>query len=150
MCLLGASDADLAEAFNVDQAQIARWRVDYPPFDKAINASREGADVRVVRSAFRRTQGYKVKERAKVTGPNGVQVIEKERYIPPSDAMITLWLTNRQGKRWRDRKVVEEGSHVDLVAIIKEAMKLEARQPGDDAKLVEARPVKDDGADDTP
>src|SRR5690242_13023068 len=54
MCQLGATDADLADAFNVAITTIWRWQSKFPKFAKALEVGKDPADERVVRSLYQR------------------------------------------------------------------------------------------------
>ncbi len=145
MALVGANDAEIAEAFNVTQATLIYWKLNHPEFAKAMSKAREKADVKVVKSAYRRAIGYTLKDVQVKKNADGqvVETIEKKRHFPASDTMIQFWLTNRQGARWKvkDSPVADT---LDLVEMIKAAMK----QPGDDARVIDVSPERPPKSDD--
>ena len=57
-CLLGATNAGLADLFDVGQRTIDRWIADIPSFAKAVRDGRAIADGRVARSLYERAVGY--------------------------------------------------------------------------------------------
>lgn len=104
LCLLGATDKDLADFFNVDEATINRWKKSKPVFCKSLKGAKEKADARVVRSLYQRAIGYDHIDThfASYEG----EIISKEymkHFIPDVTAQI-FWLKNRQPEKWRDVK----------------------------------------------
>ena len=60
LCLLGATDVELADFFGVTDRTIDCWQIEYPEFCDALKAGKELADDRVERSLYRRATGYSV------------------------------------------------------------------------------------------
>lgn len=87
LCLLGATDPQLARALNVSVRTIHNWKHAHESFMHAITKSKEIADAEVVAALFKRALGY--------------QGAEKE--YPPDVTACLFWLKNRQSKNWRDR-----------------------------------------------
>jgi hypothetical protein len=58
MTRLGATDADLAEAFDVSVVTIDSWKIRYPEFLGPLKAGKEEADKRVEHSLYQRAVGY--------------------------------------------------------------------------------------------
>jgi hypothetical protein len=52
LCMLGATDAALADFFKVSERTIERWRISEPEFCRALKRSKEMADSLVERSLF--------------------------------------------------------------------------------------------------
>lgn len=103
-CLLGATDADLARFFDVDERTIGNWKNDHPEFFQALKAGKDMADAQVAERLFRRAMGYeheavKIVADAKTGAEHVVPYIE--RYPPDTTAAI-FWLKNRQKDKWRD------------------------------------------------
>lgn len=108
LCLLGAIDKDLAAFFDVTVGTIQEWKISHPEFLMALDAGKEQADAEVAERLFERARGYEHKA-VKIFMPAGatepVYAEYTERY-PPDTAAASLWLRNRQPKRWRDRQEV--------------------------------------------
>ena len=105
LCLLGATDADMADFFEVAVSTIAKWKIDHPEFSDALKSGKAMADATVADRLFKRATGYeheavKIVADAK-TGAEHV-VPYTERYPPDTTACI-FWLKNRQPDKWRDR-----------------------------------------------
>lgn len=113
MCLLGATDKELADFFEVNESTINAWKRDHAEFSKSVKAGKEQADAIVAQKLFHRAIGYShpaVKILSVPRGGNQGSDIEQvpytERY-PPETAAAIFWLKNRQPKKWRDKQEQE-------------------------------------------
>lgn len=128
LCQLGATDAQLADAFDVTVRTINRWKVSHPEFAEAIRKGKEPADDRVEDTLYHRAMGteyekahpFKVK---KITyGPDGKKLMEEEKIevvmvkevIPPDTTALIFWLKNRRKDDWRDIQKHEHGKAGDF------------------------------------
>lgn len=98
IAMKGASDDEIAEMLGCSRDAFAKWRAMYPKFNEAIEKGRTLADVNVVASLYKQTQGYKYEEEA-ATPKGGIVTIE--RYAKPDTQAIKYWLDNRQSDMWR-------------------------------------------------
>lgn len=107
LCLLGATDTQLADFFEVAVSTIALWKTQHSEFSDAIKIPKELADMRVEQSLFRRAMGYEHDEvDIRVVGGELVQTPIRKHYPPDPTAMI-FWLKNRKPAEWRETKAVE-------------------------------------------
>lgn len=107
LCLLGHTDAELADFFEVSEATINNWKIDFPSFFESIKKGKEFADVDVVQSLYKRATGMTLTKQVVKEGG----VVEVEDEIAPDTTAMIFWLKNRQPKKWRDKQVTEhEGS----------------------------------------
>lgn len=116
LCELGATDAELAEFFEVTDRTIYRWQTAHPEFCQALKAGKEEADSAVARSLYRRALGYRHRAvKIVADAKTGAQHIVPytERYPPDTTAAI-FWLKNRRPDVWRDRQQVEHTGQVTL------------------------------------
>jgi hypothetical protein len=91
LCLLGATDKELAASFDVCEDTINEWKNVHPEFSDSIKEGREPADAEVAASLYKRATGF--------TGPDGV-------YHAPDTGAALAWLANRTRKRenvWKTR-----------------------------------------------
>ena len=108
LCKMGATDADLAEAFGVSEQTINSWKKKYPEFLESIK-EKNYSDDEVVRSLFMRATG-------KGTIPDSdIRVIDGEvvitplvKHFPPDVTACIFWLQNRQKDKWKPRKQAED------------------------------------------
>lgn len=106
LCLLGATNEQLADFFGVAVATIHNWKDAHPEFLDALKAGKEEADSRVAQSLYRRALGYE-HSAVKILSYEGESFEHEytEKYPPDTTAAI-FWLKNRQPHLWRDRKEV--------------------------------------------
>ena len=116
LCAFGATDADLADFFDVSVRTIPRWAAEYPEFCQALKAGKSAADDRVERSLYQRALGYS-HEAVKIFMPAGsrepVYATYTEHYPPDTTACI-FWLKNRRPEEWREKLDHEHGGNVGL------------------------------------
>ena len=103
LCLLGATDADVADFFGVAKYTIWKWRKDYPEFAEAMDAGRVVADANVVNRLYMRAIGYSYTEQKPVSAKGDVKIVEINKHMPPDVTACIFWLKNRQRHKWRDR-----------------------------------------------
>lgn len=100
-CLLGATDADLAAAFNVQESTINNWKQEFPEFLESIKRGKLEADADIAESLFKRAKGFHTKA-VKIFAADG-KTFEHvyQEYYPPETAAAIFWLKNRQPARFR-------------------------------------------------
>jgi hypothetical protein len=103
LCKLGATDAQLADFFEVAVSTINLWKVQHPEFSESIKVPKEEADQRVEQSLYRRAMGYEHDE-------VDIKVIDKEvvitpirKHYPPDTTAAIFWLKNRKSDEWREK-----------------------------------------------
>jgi len=132
LCLLGYTDVQLADFFEVTEKTINNWKNRHSEFLQSIKKGKAIPDAEVAETLFNKAAGRvvitEVREFAKrkddlaseeiqlegiETEDSGfdpfsrageVQIIKKQ--LPPSDIAAIFWLKNRQPELWRDK--VEE------------------------------------------
>lgn len=107
LCRLGATDADLADFFEVNTTTIWRWKCEYEAFCNALKTNKDIADDKIERSLFQRASGYSF-DSVKIFQYEGnpVEVSYREN-VPPDTTACIFWLKNRRPKEWRDRRIEE-------------------------------------------
>lgn len=104
LCLLGATSQELADFFEVNYDTIHEWMRTRPEFDEAIRQGKTMADAEVAEKLFQRAKGYSHPD-VHVTSYEGqVTLTDLVKYYPPDTQAASLWLRNRQPKKWRDRQ----------------------------------------------
>lgn len=115
LCLLGATDKELADFFNVCEATINNWKIKHSSFLESIKKGKEIADATVAEKLFHRATGYSHEE-VKLAQSEGAFTDEKvvtKHYAPDATAAI-FWLKNRQPDKWRDKRDVEHSGNVNI------------------------------------
>lgn len=119
MCLLGATDQELADAFGVSARTIYAWKHEHIEFSSALKAGKEVADERVERSLYQKAIGYEQDE-VKIFMPGGasepVYAPFRAKVAPDTTAAI-FWLKNRRSKEWRDKQEVEHSGGLRVLPV---------------------------------
>lgn len=104
LCLLGATDQDLANFFEVAVSTIQKWKLDEPKFSDSIKQGKEVADANVASRLYERALGYEHKD-------TDIRVVDKEiitteitKIYPPDPTAAIFWLKNRKADKWRDKQ----------------------------------------------
>ena len=115
MCELGATDFDLASAFDVVVSTVSLWKSTHIEFSDALKIGKAAADDKVERSLYQKAVGYShdaVKIFANPRTGENVVVPFVEHYAPDTTAAI-FWLKNRRKDVWRDRQEVEHSGMIE-------------------------------------
>jgi len=116
LALLGATDQELADFFEVHVATIHRWKHDFPEFCDALKVGKEVADERVERSLYQRAIGYE-QEEVKIFMPGGAENPVYAPYrakVAPDVTAAIFWLKNRKSGEWRDKQELEHSGGVTV------------------------------------
>lgn len=119
LCLLGATDEELADFFGVSVATIYNWKNDHSAFLEATVAGKIKADAEVAHSLYRSATGHETTAEKIVKGEGGkFEAVRYKRYIPGDPAAAFKWLTNRRRQNWADTQKVEHDITPELAALI--------------------------------
>lgn len=107
LCLLAATDADLAQFFEVSEQTINAWKQVHPKFLESLKRGKAVADAEVADRLYRRAMGYEHPD-LYITQYQG-KIVQSEitKYYPPDTTAAIFWLKNRQPDKWRDRQIHE-------------------------------------------
>jgi hypothetical protein len=114
LCLLGLSDAEIAEYLCITPATMWNWDKLYPSFLSARAEGREKADAEVADSLRKRAIGYSHRT-VKTTYVDAKVVREEhtELHYPSDTNAAALWLSNRQRGRWKLRPTEDDAGGDD-------------------------------------
>jgi hypothetical protein len=112
-CLLGATNAGLAELLGVGQRTIERWIADIPSFAQAVREGRAIADGRVARSLYERAVGYRQSVERVVVLRGEAKKIDVTVQHPPDTQACIFWLRNRQRDLWSSKQQRRDNLHND-------------------------------------
>jgi len=108
LCLLGATDKELADFFGVDEATINRWKDKQPTFCESLKKGKVDADATVADRLFKRATGYEHPEIVTATFQGSItDTMEVTKHYPPDTTAAIFWLKNRQPSKWRDKQDIE-------------------------------------------
>lgn len=119
LCVLGATDADLADFFNVTEQTINNWKNDHEGFFESLKVGKDYSDSLVVQALFKRATGYSHPEDKIFNHAGEPLVVPTEKHYPPDATSCIYWLNNRQPDLWRGRRE-PEGDTNDLVSLFAE------------------------------
>lgn len=116
--LLGATNAKLAEFFEVSDVTIDNWLVKHEDFREAVRWGKSIADSEVAMSTFQRAIGYSHKEtKVHFDSEGKVHTHEVTKHYPPDTGAAAFWLKNRQG--WRDKvELTGAGPNGELALLV--------------------------------
>jgi len=130
LALLGATDREVAEFFEVSESTVHQWKIVYPEFSEALKVGKETADNRVVQSLYRRATGYSY-DAVKIFKPKGenATIVPYVEHVPPDTTACIFWLKNRDKANWRDKVEHELSGKGGFALTITEALPGEAIPP---------------------
>lgn len=125
LCKLGATDAEIADFFDIDEATVNRWKIDHPEFCESIRAGKTLADANVAHSLYHRATGYEHPDVDIKVIDGEVVITDLVKHYPPDATSMIFWLKNRQKDKWRDKTE----SDINLTGEIKQitGMKLKPK-----------------------
>lgn len=117
MAELGATDAEIAEALQIDVVTVWRWKCDNEEFCNAVKVGKEHADERVKRALFHRALGYSHPE-DDIKMFNGEAIITPTtKHYPPDTTACIFWLKNRLPDEFRANPEPGDEDYVQPVKI---------------------------------
>jgi hypothetical protein len=117
LCLLGATDAEMADFFGVDESTINNWKIKQPEFLESIKKGKLKADAEVADSLHKRAKGYQYDE---ITYEMGMETKRVTKEVSPDTGAAMAWLKNRRPKDWRDKQEIESSNtnlNTDLTSL---------------------------------
>jgi hypothetical protein len=111
LCLLGATDAELADFFDIAESTLNLWKLDHPEFSESLKRGKTLADAHVAERLFQRATGY-VHDDVHISNYKGsITVTKIDKHYPPDTTAAIFWLKNRQKNRWRDSQNINVTAH---------------------------------------
>lgn len=102
LALLGATDEQLAAAFDTTIQTIQTWRQKHPEFLASLKCGKVIADAQIANSLFHRAKGYSHPDSNISIYKGEVIVTPITKHYPPDTTACIFWLKNRQSALWRD------------------------------------------------
>jgi len=120
LALLGATDVEMAAAFDISLDSLMVYKGQYPEFSEALKAGKTAADARMAASLFKRGTGFEFIEKQpiklkEVEYENGkrvketerIEIVDVQRVVPPDTTAAIFWLKNRRRTEWRDQSPLD-------------------------------------------
>lgn len=107
LCLLGATDKELADILNIAESTLNDWKNTFPEFSESIKKGKEKADAEVAEKLFHRAKGYEHEDEYITQYQGEPVVVPIIKHYPPDTAAAIFWLKNRQRDKWRDKQDLE-------------------------------------------
>lgn len=112
LCLLGYTDDQLADFFEVAVSTIQKWKLDHPEFSDSIKKGKAIADGDVVDSLYQRAMGYEHPEDDIRAVEGKIVITPTTKHYPPDTTAAIFWLKNRQKAQWRDKQEIEQSGSI--------------------------------------
>lgn len=107
LCLLGATDKELAEFFEVNEDTINEWKRSKEGFSESLKKGKQIADAEVANKLFKRATGYSHDDVDIKIYEGEVIITPLTKHYPPDTTAAIFWLKNRQRKNWKDKQEVD-------------------------------------------
>lgn len=104
LALLGCTDEEMADILNINPDTFHEWKKVYPEFSESLTRGKSIADAEIAESMYNRARGWRHTVGKPVTLNGKIEMVIVEEAFPPDTKAATIWLTNRQGRRWRDKQ----------------------------------------------
>jgi hypothetical protein len=112
LCLLGCTNEELAEYFDINVDTIYEWQKKYTQFSESIRLGKKSADSKVSKALYERATGCIVVKQQVVKLRRGddevVEIVEIKIELPPDVAAGKFWLNNRQPLKWKEKREEKE------------------------------------------
>ncbi len=116
-CLLGATDKQLADFFEVTDRTIDRWKKSHPEFCLSLKRGKVVADAEVAESLFKRAKGYEQGEDKIFLHEGQPVIVPTTKHYSPDPTSMIFWLKNRQPELWRANPAENESQEKDIQKI---------------------------------
>ena len=113
LCLLGFTDSQLAEVFDIAESTLNLWKKKYPEFSESLWRGKQIADAEVASGLYQRACGFQHKDTHISLHKGKVIKTPIIKHYPPDTGAAILWLKNRQPDKWRDQMNLNHGGQVD-------------------------------------
>ena len=113
----GATDAELADFFEVSESTLNLWKLKHSDFSESIKDGKAIADCRVQDALFQRAVGYSHPDTHVSNHQGTVTLTPITKHYPPETTAAIFWLKNRRPAEWRD-KIDLKADHTGEIRIV--------------------------------
>jgi hypothetical protein len=115
LCLLGASDEELANFFEVGVRTIYNWKDEHAAFLQATIDGKIKADAEVAHSLYRAATGHETTLEKVVKNRDGVfEAVRYKSFVPADPNAAYKWLCNRRRQSWADKQIHEHTGNITI------------------------------------
>jgi hypothetical protein len=107
LCLLGATDKELADFFKVHEDTINEWKKVHEEFSVSVTRGKIIADAEIANSFYNRAKGFEIDSEKIFQSEGSIIRADTKTYFPPDAGAALNWLKNRQPAKWRDRQEIK-------------------------------------------
>ncbi len=111
LCLLGATDKDIGDFFDVTESTVNLWKIEHKAFSESIKAGKQFADANVADKLYHRATGYEHNEDTIFNDKGTPLIVPTIKHYPPDTAAAIFWLKNRQKENWRDKQEIDTNNN---------------------------------------
>ena len=129
--LLGATDKQMAEYFDVALSTLHKWKLEHPNFSDSLKEGKDEADANVGKALYGRALGYSHPD-VDIKVVNG-EIVETPitKHYPPDTTSCIFWLKNRQKDKWRDKHEIEQTGDAIITNVKIEGLGVDSNNKGD-------------------
>jgi hypothetical protein len=102
LCLLGATDEELADFFGVDERTINDWKLKHEGFFQSLRAGKTEADANVADKLYKVATGYEHEEDVIMQYQGQPVIVPTTKHYAPDTKAASLWLRNRRPDKWTE------------------------------------------------
>lgn len=114
LALLGATDIEIADFFEISVRQLYVWKQKHPDFAQSLKEGKDDLDNRVERSLYHRAVGYTFDSEKVFNNDGKITRVKTREHVPPDNTSMIFWLKNRQPANWRDQKDVNVAGSIEV------------------------------------
>lgn len=107
MALVGMTDVQIAQVFNISDSTFDNWKIKYPEFLGSLRKGKAPIDGDVAEKLLHRALGYTHQEEKVFCSQGEIVTHITQKHYPPDTQAALAWLRNRQPELWRDKLEVE-------------------------------------------
>lgn len=118
LCLMGATDDQIAGIIGVSDTTIDTWKKRHPTFLASLKRGKDSADAEIAHALFHRARGYVHPETKVFCSEGDIITHDILKVYPPDTTACIFWLKNRQKKLWRDKHEILTGPSEELLTML--------------------------------
>lgn len=113
LCLLGATNVELADFFGVANSTFDKWVKAHAEVREAMRLGKMMANANVADSLYRRAMGYSHPETDIRVIDGRIVKTEVIKHYAPDTGACAFFLKNRDKANWRDRQEIDHSGHMN-------------------------------------